>query len=79
MRKIYTEVIDYFDGQANTAAKLQVSQPTVSGWFNGKHGMSAKTALRVERLSFGKFKACDLSDDLAEELCASINLSNLAN
>ncbi len=66
MSNIYKEVIIFFGGQSGTKTKLGVSQPTVSGWLTGKHGMSAKVALKAQRLSDGKFKASDLCSELAE-------------
>ena len=64
--QIYQEVVDYFGDQTKTAALLSVKQPTASGWVNGKHKMSAGVALRVERLSGGKFLASQLCDDLID-------------
>jgi DNA-binding transcriptional regulator YdaS (Cro superfamily) len=69
MTKTFKDLIDHFGDQTIAAEKLGVKQPTVSGWLNGKHGMSAKTALRAERLTDGKFKAADLCPELAEVLC----------
>jgi len=66
MSNIYEKVINFFGGQKGTKTKLGVSQPTVSGWLTGKHGMSAKIALKTQKLSDGKFKAADLCSELAE-------------
>lgn len=63
------KLIDHFGDQSIAAEKLGVKQPTVSGWLNGKHGMSAKTALKAERLTDGEFKASELCPELAEVLC----------
>ncbi|WP_423186800.1 transcriptional regulator [Alishewanella sp. d11] len=68
MTSKFKNLIDYFGDQSVAAEKLGVKQPTVSGWLNGKHGMSAKTALKAERLTGGKFKASDLCPELAEVL-----------
>lgn len=69
MTTTFKNLIDHFGDQSIAAEKLGVKQPTVSGWLNGKHGMSAKTALKAERLTDGKFKASDLCPELAEVLC----------
>ncbi|WP_440590608.1 transcriptional regulator [Rheinheimera fenheensis] len=66
MTNNFKDLIAYFGGQSIAAEQLGVKQPTVSGWLNGKHGMSPKTALKAERLTDGKFKAADLCPDLAE-------------
>jgi len=41
-----------------------VKQPTVSGWLNGRHGMSIKTALKAQSITKGKFKASELCPEL---------------
>ena len=61
-------LIQHFDGQTNTAAKLGVKQPTVSGWVTGRHGMSEGTALKAEKLTGGKVKAVALCPRLADVL-----------
>ncbi|WP_445425197.1 transcriptional regulator [Alishewanella sp. HL-SH06] len=68
MTSTFKNLIDHFGDQSIAAEMLGVKQPTVSGWLNGKHGMSAKTALKAERLTGGKFKASDLCPELAEVL-----------
>lgn len=58
-------LIAHFGSQASTAEALNVKQPTVSAWLRGTHGISALTALRIERVTEGKFKAVDFCHDLA--------------
>lgn len=55
-----SDLVKLFGGQMQTAKALGVSQPTVNGWVNGKHGVSAETALKAERISGGKIKAVEL-------------------
>ena len=59
----YLEVIAYFHTQEATAEALDVAQSTVNGWAKGRHFMSARTAMRVQRKTKGKFKALDLYPD----------------
>ncbi|MCW1937549.1 helix-turn-helix domain-containing protein [Pseudomonas sp. MDMC_285] len=56
----YERLVAHFKSQENTATALGVKQGTVSGWITGKHGMSAVTALRAERVTGGAFKAHEL-------------------
>lgn len=63
--KAYSALIEFFGTQQKTADALQVDQGTVSGWIRGRHGMSAVTALRAERVTEGRFKA--------RELCPALN------
>lgn len=62
---IYARLVSHFGGQVKTAASLGVKQGTVSGWVSGRHGMSAKVALRAERETGGVFPAIELCPDLA--------------
>ena len=63
--EIALELVNHFDkSQSKTAKALKVSQPTVSGWVRGEHGMSAAVALRAEIITGGKFKAVCLCPDL---------------
>lgn len=57
-------LIEHFGDQSLTAEKLGVKQPTVSGWLNGRHGMSIKTALKAQVMTDGKFKASEFCPDL---------------
>lgn len=54
------KLVDFFGGQAKTAAALGVSQAAVSYWFTGAHTMSAKTAFLAEELTAGSVTAKDL-------------------
>ena len=65
--KIYQELVDHFGGQQQTAKGLKVAQPSVSAWVTGRAQMSAKVALRAERVTNGLFKAEDLCPQLKEE------------
>ena len=57
------KLVDFFGGQAKTAAALGVSQAAVSYWFNGAHVMGANKAFLAEELTSGKVTA--------RQLCAS--------
>ena len=50
-------LVESLGGQVKTAQALGVKQPTVSGWLNGKHGVSAEVAIRAETLLNGEIKA----------------------
>lgn len=58
------KLVDFFGGQAKTAAALGVSQASVSYWSTGTHVMSATTAFLAEELTGGLVTA--------KELCAPI-------
>lgn len=62
----YQEVVDFFGTQSKTAHALNVAQPSVNAWVLGKSRMSAITALQVEKLTQGKFKAVELCPSLAK-------------
>lgn len=50
--------------QAEVAADLNVTQPTVSRWVRGEQTPSAEQALEIEKWSGGKLKAHDLNDTI---------------
>ncbi|RMV03420.1 transcriptional regulator [Pseudomonas syringae group genomosp. 3] len=54
------KLVDFFGGQAKTAAALGVSQAAVSYWFNGTHAMGANKAFLAEELTGGKITARQL-------------------
>ncbi len=62
---IYKNLVSHFGDQKATGLALGVSQPTVSGWVNGVHGMKPRTAIKTEQLTDGLFQAVDLSPELA--------------
>ncbi|TWV81530.1 Cro/CI family transcriptional regulator [Moraxella sp. VT-16-12] len=65
--KIIEDLIEHFGGtQENLATALKISQGTVTGWLNMKHGVSELNAQKIEKLTNGKFKAIDLCPRLAE-------------
>ncbi|HCP03154.1 MAG: hypothetical protein CME86_00340 [Herbaspirillum sp.] len=66
MDNIFAELVHHFKGQQKTASALGVDQSTVSGWVTGRHGMSALTALKAERITAGKFLAARLCPEIAE-------------
>lgn len=61
---IFEKLVSHFGSQVKAAEALGVKQGTVSGWVSGKHGMSALTAIRAERVTGGVFKAEELCPDL---------------
>ncbi|CAN7518824.1 Cro/CI family transcriptional regulator [Pseudomonas sp. LjRoot71] len=61
---IFEKLVSRFGSQVKAAEALGVKQGTVSGWVSGKHGMSAVTAIRAERVTKGEFKAEELCPDL---------------
>lgn len=54
------KLVEFFGGQAKTAAALGVSQAAVSYWFNGTHAMGAHKAFLAEELTGGKVTAREL-------------------
>lgn len=60
------DLIARFGGQVKLAEMLKVSQGTVTGWLNMKHGINSINALKIEKLTAGEFKAVDLCPRLAE-------------
>ncbi len=63
---IFKQLVSHFGTQEKTAKALGVDQGTVSGWVRGKHGVSPVTALRIEALTEGQFRAKDLCPALAD-------------
>lgn len=55
MEQLYQSLVDYFGTQQKTAQALNVDQTTVSGWVCGKWSMSARAAMRAERITEGDF------------------------
>lgn len=60
------EVIKEFGGQENLAKSLGIKQGAVSQWLNGKTNMRERYALKIEKLTHGKFRAVDFCPYLAE-------------
>lgn len=54
------KLVDFFGGQAKTAAALGVSQAAVSYWSTGVHTMSAAKAFLAEELTGGVVTAREL-------------------
>lgn len=54
------KLVDFFGGQAKTAAALGVTQAAVSYWFTGVHAMSASKAFLAEELTGGAITAREL-------------------
>ena len=65
MNEQIKKIIAHFGGQSKAAKALGVSQPTVHGWLMGRHGISPLLALRIERLTGGRFPAVGLCPALA--------------
>jgi DNA-binding transcriptional regulator YdaS (Cro superfamily) len=62
---LYQQLIDDFGGPKKAAEALGVSQATTSSWRLGIHGMSPSVAIRIERITNQKYRAVDLSEQLA--------------
>lgn len=54
------KLVNFFGGQAKTAAALGVTQAAVSYWFHGAHTMSATKAFLAEELTGGAVTAREL-------------------
>lgn len=63
---IVKRLISHFGTQAKFGEAMGVKQGTVNGWLHGKHGISEVNALKIEKLTHGKFKAYELCPKLAE-------------
>ena len=61
-------MVDALGGARRTAQIIGVSQPTVTAWYHGKHGISPRTALRIEKITGGQYKALAICQDLADAL-----------
>lgn len=60
-------LVAYFGGtQQATAEAINVRQSTVNAWLQGKHGISPITAMKIEKMTQGNFRAVDLCPSLAE-------------
>lgn len=55
---MFEEILEHFGGVAKLARLLGVSQPAVSQWRH--NGISKSCAIKIERLSDGKFKAVNI-------------------
>lgn len=54
------EIIKHFGTQAKLAGALGITPVAVTHWKT--HGISARQAIEIERLTKGKFKAIDIID-----------------
>lgn len=54
------KLVDFFGGQAKTAAALGVTQASVSYWSTGTHVMSASKAFLAEEMTSGLVTAKEL-------------------
>lgn len=64
--KIISDLIAHFGSQTKLANAIGVKQGAVTGWLNGKFGISESNALKIEIATDGKFRAIDLCPALAE-------------
>lgn len=64
--KVIKRLIAHFGTQVKFSEALGVKQGTVHGWLHSKHGISEVNALKIEKLTHGKFKAYELCPKLAE-------------
>lgn len=58
--ELYKRVVEHFGSQTLTAQALDLEQPSVWAWVNGKARMSSETALLVQEKTNGLFKYKDL-------------------
>lgn len=63
---VVKNLIANFGSQILLADALGLKQGTITGWLNNKHGISERNALKIEKLTNGKFRAVDLCPRLAE-------------
>ena len=65
-RQELQDLIERFGGQVKFAKTVNVSQGTVTGWLNNKHGISPDNAQKIEIVTGGEFKAVDLCPRMAK-------------
>ncbi|OOR83900.1 transcriptional regulator [Moraxella canis] len=63
---IIEKLISEFGSQTKLAKAIGVEQGTVTGWLYQKHGVKELNALKIEKITNGKFRAVDLCPRLAE-------------
>lgn len=64
MKKEYFEkVINYFGSQKELAEQLGVKKQVISMWYNEKQLMPLVYALKIEKLTEGRFKYTKLLDE----------------
>lgn len=63
-KALYGSLVLHLGGVKKTADKFNCAQPTVTGWKQGKHGMSAKHAIIAEKITSGEYKKEELCPDL---------------
>lgn len=66
MNQNISQIISHFGTQGKTAQALGCSQTTVFKWLHDKMNITPLYAIKVEKLTGGKFKAVDLCPRLAE-------------
>lgn len=66
MHQEISKVIAHFGTQGKTAKALGCSQTTIFKWLHGKMNITPLYAIKVEKLTNGKFKASDLCPKLKE-------------
>lgn len=54
----------YFGGQAKLAGILGLSQGAISHWLTGRAKISPRDALKIEKMTKGKFTAKELRPDI---------------
>lgn len=64
--QLIQNLIAEFGNQTKLAKAVGVEQGTVTGWLYQKHGVNELNALKIEKITEGKFRAVDLCPRLAE-------------
>ncbi|WP_019518735.1 transcriptional regulator [Faucicola boevrei] len=52
--------------QRELGEKIGVTQGTITGWLNNRHGVSIVNAKKIEKITEGKIKAVDLCPIIEE-------------
>lgn len=60
------KLIAEFGSQTKLAKAVGVEQGTVTGWLYQKHGVNELNALKIEKITNGRFRAVELCPRLAE-------------
>ena len=64
--ELIQKLIREFGTQIKLGQAIGISQSTITGWLRLEHGISELTALKIEKITEGKFRAVDLCPRLAE-------------
>lgn len=59
----FKKIIDFFGSQTELAEHLGIKKQNISMWYHGKQAIPITHAIKIERLTKGKFKYTKLLDE----------------